>query len=1164
MCQTTFGSVVGSITDSTGAVLAGASVTLTNAGTNEVRKMTANSSGGYSFADIQPGTYKIDVDDPGFKHVTINAVGVLTGGTTRANAVMQVGGQSETIEVTSAAPLIQTDSTNLGGVIEGRTVQTIPLNGRNVNNLLELVPGVQAQGTTSGNLSTNEIAYGNYQIGGGFGNQSSFYIDGVLSNMPSNNALALIPSQDTVREFQVTTSDVSAEFGGFAGGIVNISTKAGTNVFHGTAYEYMRARVLNANDYFSNSLGRVRPSWIQNQFGASAGGPIMRNKAFFFGAFEREPVVNASAATLSTLPTSAELGVSGVAACPGCGDFSAAGLPTIYDPTTGLQFQCNGVLNVICANRIDSGVAALLKLNYPTTLPSGAPITGLTNNWTAVTRSHYLLSTYDGRVDYNITSKNLLFGRYTQFLDQSQSTTAYPGVAAYVVPGASGITDKQIIIGDTHTLTPTTVLDGRLSYLRAYQFQPPRGLGTNIASISPGLSAAQTALGQDLPIALSFSGTPITGGTPPGQLYWFENMYMASGSVTKILGRHTIKAGGNIRQVEWIAKPDSGSMTDVFTARATALNGSTGGYALASGLLGVPESVNAQAIGGSRAFLHSYGFYVTDKFQVSHKLTADVGVRWDQPGSYSEVNNWNTVILPNSASPLGTIYNSQLQSNQNLKGAIALVGTSQYPGRREEQLHWKLYSPRVGLAYRLSNNTVLRSGYGISFLPSTLSQDGPNSASVNTERTTVTNVDKPNSSGFSTVNTTVDNPFPNGVLTPSRNSPAGLTALYGGNIQARDPYQKYSYMQQWNLTMEHQFGSSSSLSIAYGGARGTHLQAQGANTWSAANINQIPDSDLSLGTTALETQVANPFAGNAQAGPLGLPSTIMAGQLLMPYPQFGYVTLAGSRNGASEYSSLQLGYRERFAHDGILSVAYTWSSLMSNTDTITQFLEGGDSYAGTVQDNNNLHGEWSKSSSDFPQNLTLGYGVGLPFGKGEKFYGDAHGPAGVVVSGWRVNGVTIFRSGQPIGLLANESDVAKYFGGGGYYQNGIGDGTTRPNQVGGCDPNPHMSNLARVKAGEWFNQACYTQPAALAFGNEPRLDPNLKRDGIKNFDFSVLKATHIRENLAFNFTAEFYNLFNRVQFAAPSSAFYDGANFGKVTSQVNNPRQIQFGGRFEF
>jgi hypothetical protein len=1169
--QTTFGSVVGSVTDSSGAVLAGASVTLTSVGTGEVHKMTANSGGVYSFVDLQPGIYKLDVDNPGFKHISINQIEVQVGSTTRANAVLQVGNVSQTVEVTSTAPLIETDSANLGGVIEGRTVQTIPLNGRNVNNLLELVPGVQAGGSTSGNLSTNEIAYGNYQIGGGFGNQSSFYIDGVLSNMPSNNALALIPSQDTVREFQVTTSDVSAEFGGFAGGIVNISTKAGTNAFHGTAYEYMRARVLNANDFFSNRLGRVRPSWIQNQFGATVGGPIIRNKAFFFGAFEREPVVNASQPGQSTLPTSAELGISGVAACPGCADFSAVGLPTIYDPTTGQQFQCNGVLNVICANRIDPAVAAILKQDYPTTLIGGSPISALSNNWIAVTRAHYLLSTYNARVDYNINSKNILFGRYTQFLDQSQSTTAYPGVSAYKVAGPAGISDKQVIIGDTHTLNPTTVLDGRLSYLRAYQFQPPRGLGTDISGLSSGLAAAQTALGEDLPVSLSFSGTPITGGTPPGQLFWYENMYMASGSITKILGRHTVKAGGNIRQVEWIAKPDSGGIVNVFTSRVTALNGTTGGYPLASAMLGVPESTNAQAIGGSRSFLHSYGFYLTDKFQVSQKLTADLGVRWDQPGSYSEVNNWNTVILPKAPSPLGTIYNSQLAANQALQGAIALVATSQYPDRREEQLHWKLFAPRVGLAYRLSNNTVLRSGYGISYLPSTLSQDGPNSASVNTERTTLTNIDQTpgpgggqSTTGFSTTNTTVLNPFPSGVLTPSRNNPAGLAVLYGQNIQARDPYQKYSYMQQWNLALEHQFGGSASLSIAYGGAKGTHLQAQGANTWSAANANQIPDSDLALGTAALETQVPNPFYGVAQAGPLGQQPTILSGKLLMPYPQFGYVTLAGSRNSASEYSSLQIGYKERFAHEGILSVAYTWSSLMSNTDTITQFLEGGDSYAGTVQDNNNLHNEWSKSSSDFPSNLTVGYGVDVPVGKGEKFLSNVQGPAAIVASGWRVNGVTTFRSGQPIGLLANESDVAKYFGGGGYYQNGIGDGTTRPNQMGGCDPNPRMSNLARVNAGEWFNQSCFTQPAALGFGNEPRLDPNLRRDGIKNFDFSVLKATHIRENLTFNFTAEFYNLFNRVQFAAPSSAFYDGANFGKITSQYNNPRQIQFGGRFEF
>jgi len=1178
--QTTFGSVVGSVTDQSGAALVGATVTLTNVGTSEAHNMVAGTGGVFSFVDLQPGTYRLDVDDPGFKRVTINSIGVLTGGTTRADAVMQVGNVSQTIEVTSQSPLIQTDSANLGGVIEGRTVQTIPLNGRNVNNLLELVPGIQAQGSTSGNLSTNEIAYGNYQIGGGFGNQSAFYIDGVLSNMPSNNALALIPSQDTVREFQVTTSDVSAEFGGFAGGVVNITTKSGSNDFHGTAYEYTRARILNANDYFSNSIGRARPSWIQNQFGAALGGPIVRNKAFFFGAFEREPVVSGSVPSISTVPTTAELGGTG-AACPGCGDFSALlSLPTpvaIYDPMTGAQFQCNGVLNVICENRISPAVQAILKQNYPTMSLSGTPITALSNNWTITTRAHYLLSTYDGRVDYNLSSKNILFGRYTQFLDQSQSTPTYPGVSAWNIVGPAGITDKQIIIGDTHTLNPTTVLDGRLSYLRAYQFQPPRGLGTDISAISSGLATAQTTLGQALPVSLGLPGVgpigTINGGTPPGQLYWHENMYMASGSVTKILGRHTIKMGGNIRQVEWIAKPDSGGVVLNFSSRVTALNGTTGGYSLASALLGNPESVNAQAIGGSRSFLHSYGFYITDKFQISRKLTADLGARWDQPGSYSEVNDWNTVLEPNAASPLGTINNTATGQQEALTGNLAFVNSPQYSSRREEQLHWLLFSPRVGLAYRLTDNTVIRSGYGISYLPSTLSQDGPNSNSINTERTSVANTDvtpgPTNPTGFTGTVASASNPFPNGILAPTRRNPEGLDVLYGQDIQARIPNQGYSYVQQWNFNLEHQFGRNASITAAYDGARGVRLQAQGANTWSAFNVNQLADQYDSMGS-ALETMVANPFYGNTTLNtpyglaPLASSPTIMAGKLLMPHPQYFYMTAAGDRNSSSEYNSLQVGYTERFAHGGILAVAYTWSRLMSNTDTVTQFLEGGDSYAGTVQDNNNLAGEWSRSSSDYPQNLTVGYGIDIPVGSGEKFLNSVHGAGSVIVSGWRVNGVTTFRSGQPLGLLAQPSDLAKYFGGGGYYQNGIGQGTTRPNFTAGCNKQPVSGDLAKVKNKEWFNQLCFTQPSAFGFGNEPRTDPVLRRAGIKNFDFSVEKNTKIWESLNFKFTGEFYNLFNRVQFAAPGTAFYDGSNFGAVTSQYNNPRQIQFGGRFEF
>ena len=281
--QTNFGAVVGTVTDSTGAILPQAKVELKNVGTNGVQTTVSSGAGTYTFPNVLPGAYAVTVALPNFKSFTRTYIDVQIGGTTRVDAALEVGNITESVTVTDATPDLQTDSSSLSSVIEGKAVLQTPINGRNVNNLLALVPGVIVGGSTSGNpignttngSITNAISYGNYQIGGGFGGQSAFFVDGVQSNVTKNNTNALIPTQDAVQEFRVYTNDVSAEFGGFGGGVVNLGTKSGTNRFHGTAYDYFRNSVLNANDWFSNHAGLIKPPLRQNQFGANISGPIV-------------------------------------------------------------------------------------------------------------------------------------------------------------------------------------------------------------------------------------------------------------------------------------------------------------------------------------------------------------------------------------------------------------------------------------------------------------------------------------------------------------------------------------------------------------------------------------------------------------------------------------------------------------------------------------------------------------------------------------------------------------------------------------------------------------------------------------------------------------------------------------------------------------------------
>ena len=285
--QTSFGSILGMVTDPSGGIIAGATVTLTNIGTSERRTAATDATGGYRFVSLIPGQYRVEIEMSGFKRLTREPIAVEVQSAVRVDAVMQIGSINEVVEVTAQTPLLQTENTSLSQIIEGRTIQEMPLNGRNVLNLVALVPGVVPQGQSMGNpTGLNIFAWGNYQIGGGMANQGASYLDGGPLNVNYANLTALVPTQDAISEFRVQTNNLSAEFGRFSGGVINLSTKSGSNAFHGSVYEYLRNKSLNANNFFNNRAGIPRPAFTQNQYGANLGGPIIKDKSFFFFGWE--------------------------------------------------------------------------------------------------------------------------------------------------------------------------------------------------------------------------------------------------------------------------------------------------------------------------------------------------------------------------------------------------------------------------------------------------------------------------------------------------------------------------------------------------------------------------------------------------------------------------------------------------------------------------------------------------------------------------------------------------------------------------------------------------------------------------------------------------------------------------------------------------------------
>jgi hypothetical protein len=1144
--QTNFGSIVGAVADASGAQIPGAEVVVTNNGTNAKFTTKTGSGGTYSVLNLNPGTYTVTVALTGFKTTTSGQVDVTVGGTARIDVTLQLGDISETVNVEAAAAPLQTDSASLGGVVEGRQVLESPLNGRNVNNLLDFIPGVVPGGGTAGNTMANggsgsfqagaqtqAIAYGNYQIGGGFSGQSLFFIDGVGSNVPENNVNSLVPTQDAVQEFRVQTNNVSAEFGGFAGGVVQITTKSGTNQFHGSVYEYFRNTALDANDWFSNHAGLPRSPLHQNQYGANVGGPILKNKLFFFFSFERESLTSGAIDTF-TLPTTAELN----------GDFSALSTP-IYDLSTpGFpQFSCNGVLNVICPSRIDTTASKILALETPA---PNRP--GLVNNFVAVAPIEGAQNQYNARVDYTLGKADSLFARYTFWNPHNGDSDP---LGTKVGAGPTGNTTTAAVVGDNHVFNSSTIADLRLSWLENYNFQVPLSNGFNQSTINANYGALQAQQVNNHQGLLPGLGVPgYSVGAELSQLYWLNTVYAIGGSLTKVKGRHTIKVGGSGRQVLWTNFGNNQGVGLSSTAAFTeSPSNSASGNPLASLLLGIPSSVGITEVGTWRALLHPYGFYATDTWQTTDKLTLNLGLRWDQPGAYSEVNNLDTILQPNLVTSLGSVTNPVTGASQPVVGGLVYVASPQYPSRREEALHWNLFSPRLGFDYRVDTNTVVRGGYGISYLPAEITADSPGAAPINNAGTGISNTPG------ATPNTTVANPFPNGILLPSGRTAAALNAVLGQGIASRIPNQKYGSAQQWNLGFERSIGTKTSFTVAYAGAKGTHLTLSQGFTGTGINLNQLPDQYDSIGGSAalgtgLFKPVSNPLYGKIPTGGILGGTTILEGYLLKPFPQYTGLTQTVPRDGWSNYQALQATFQRHFSHNGLVQVAYTYSKLLSNTENTSSF-EDGEGGLGVVQDQTNLLAEGSISMQDLTQNMVINYGVDLPFGRGQEFLSKSNGIVNALVGGWRVNGITTFHSGLPVPFTTSGNSLSNFFG----------SGPIRPNVVPGCTKKRGGSQQSRVN--EWFNTACYVAPPDFTFGNESRVDSQARSAGAANFDFALHKIFKVYEQVTGNASLETFNLFNRAQFALPDSNLNDGA-FGTVARQANLPRTLQVSLRFSF
>ena len=1167
--QSTNASLTGRVTDAGRKVVTGADVRVINTGTGILYHGRTNEQGTYYVSDLPPGRYRIEIEKLGFIAVIESGVILHVQDALEVNFEMMPGSASESVTVEGGSLPPDTESSSLGTVVERREANELPLNGRNVFNLIALAPSVTPQGSATGTpVGVNPFGWGNYQVSGAFGNQSVEYLDGQPLNITYINLPILIPSQDSIQEFKVHTGNLPAEWGRFAGGVTNLSTKGGTQLLRGEAYEYLRNRMFNANDFFLNRAGKPRPPWVQNQFGAQAGGPwdlrhcCENNRTFWFISWEDFRLRTGSPFT-ATVPTAAERE----------GDFSAL-TTTILDPCAGSPLNAQGACpgstslpspfaqNRIPFGRINPTSKALLYLWPAPNAPGTIAPSGTFNNFNTVANTGGNQNQAVGRVDQEITSRQKLFTRFSYWnvldlpIDPLQNGLCLDRCL-------ENYETRALAAGYNYNISSTAIFDASASISYFTYLRSPKNANFDLTSIGwpAGYNTAIPSAMRTTPtLCVASFADNIMCSQGHSFIQDDNTQYNLSPSLTLVRGRHLFRLG-----FQFEVSYDNAAQTNVASGAFDFCGIGEAcftGLPIADFLLGYADNFSnvnnhfaAQAVvpaftAGKQVYR---AFYFTDTWHATDALAINLGLRYEFQGPWSERFNRLSYFDPVAESYINQFIPAQAAP---VMGDVFLVS----PGARNNlPLAKDNAAPRLGIAYSVTPKTILRSGYGIFWIPNYVSYAlNPDNDMVNAASTTYTGtVD-----GIHPYNS-ISLPFPNGISAPpgrtlgTEGTQQFLTQVVQSITEVDRDNHPDGYVQQWNFSLERQLPGRLSLIAAYVGSKGTHLAQY------SQQINQISDSLLAQAAAefvaggrsavALLQPTPNPFFVNGRALALATPTTTV-GQLLRPYPQYTSIELGGQGSFDSIYHSFQLTVQKRILPGGSLLAAYTNGKLISNTDTLTAWLETA---VGIVQDNNNLRRERSLSSQDVPQRLVVSYVLDIPFGQDRRFLPNIGARLNRVVGGWGIDGVATFQRGFPLVFSNGQANDTTLFGA----------GSSRPDLAASC----HKANSVEgSRLGNWFNTACFAAPADFTFGTEPRVDPTLRSDSVNNEDVALFKRLFLgdQERAGFELRVEFFNLLNRTQFAPPNTTCCtsNNANFGVITSTApgTNPRLIQFASKFFF
>jgi len=1129
------GAIGGAVTDPTGARVANAQIIITNIETGQPVRVSTDDQGNYSAKLLKIGTYSVSATKQGFETTVQTGVDVTVNQSARVDLILKLGATSERVEVTGAAPLLQTESSSLGTLETERRISDLPLNGRDFIQLAYLGPGANGGETgsnVSGGVFENERADEAVSVNGLRVSNNNFLLNGVDNNEFGLGGVIVLPPPDAIEEFKTEENSMSAEFGR-GGAAVNVVLKSGTNQIHGGLYEFIRNDKLDAVNYFNQG----QQPYKRNQFGGFLGGPIIKNKTFIFGDYQGSRL-RQSQPFLSTVPTAAERGgdftdrLTGETFSP-CGGKPKGSDPvydvgTIFDPfppagQQGLtQFTCSGgqtvtlrtpvsykgqanVIDPTLINKVGSNIANF----YP--MPN---LPGLTNNYLLNVNNINDQDSFDVRLDHRFREQDQIFASYSFGDVRSQQ----PGPLGPLYggndccPSISDSRAQHLGLGYTHTFSERVLNDLHGGYFRyavnALPFDFGKDLGTQLGI--PNVNRP------GYPNSSGLTNIDLAGFTSLGDSQWlpehvFENIFQVADTLTWIKGKHSLKFGADFRRQQrnffQLSNPrgwfvfGGGYTDDLSTAN--------GGNGLADLLFGAPISNEQDFLAGLYPTRYwDLAEFVQDDYHVSNNLTLNLGLRYE-------------VTSPAN----GRVGNFDLTR--------AIVVTSYGPNAVSHagvQFDKKDIAPRIGLSWSVGKNTVVRSAFGMFYSAEANIFDdlGLNPPQLSFYATNF------NAGAIPSAAQLISSGFPAAL------PPSSATNI-NGPVKTTGPVRLIPHILEWNLNIQHEFAQNWMAQIGYVGTRSYHL-------WNheASDLNQAP--------LPLDTNFCGLDTNNCDKPNYGrryfAQQPNMTQVLPLDYPQF-----------QSAYHSLQASLNKRFSSGFNMLAAYTFAKNLGNADG---------NVGGYVQNAYFPNLEHGPVAPDLRQRLSISYLYEIPVGHGRHFLGDAHGIEEAVLGGWQIGGITTAQTGEAVNAVMS-TDFSN-----------TGSFSYRPDQIAnpydfsfdtadqanlyGCSRPGHQTLDC------WVNQAAFLTPplapgqrSAHSFGNAKIGD--LRGPGLVDFDFSLQKAFKIRESQQLEFRSEFFNLFNHPNFGLPGGGALvavDVPGGSAITNTATDNREIEFALKYTF